>query len=76
MDKKLFTTIATKTKPTAITIQLVRLIADGFIVSEISEFTKIKRRTLEAMIERIKINVGAKNSANLVAIFFRNKLIK
>jgi DNA-binding CsgD family transcriptional regulator len=62
--------------PSKETLQLVTLIADGNTISQIAEFAGYSRRTLEGKIERIKLEVNAKNSANLVAIFLRNKLIK
>ena len=55
---------------------VVELLADGYRVHEIAEKKSMNRRTLEAKIERLKVQLGCMNITHLVAFFFRNKLIE
>lgn len=54
----------------------VQYLADGFTMKEISDKENIPIRTLEERLKRMKINDGAINTNNLIAKYFRSKLIK
>jgi len=56
-------------------IEFVRMLADGMTVKEISEKKDKSVRTLEAVVDRMRGEYGCRNIAELVATFFRNKLI-
>ena len=58
------------------TIKIVGLLADGFTVSQIALAQKINARTLEGQMIRIKNQFSVTTLPQLVAFFFRNKLIK
>lgn len=55
--------------------QLVKLLADGNTLPEISKQTDTKLRTLEAKVSILKRKYQSQTLANLVAVFLRNKLI-
>lgn len=57
-------------------VQIVQLLGDDKSVQKISELLKINKRTLEAQIALIKRECDVKTLYGLVALFFRNKLIK
>lgn len=57
-------------------VEIVQFLADDYSVTKIAEKIKINRRTLEAKMILIKKECGVKTITGLVALFFRNKLIK
>jgi len=58
------------------TVEIVGLLANGKTLKGISEELNVNQRTLEARIVVIKNDFNATTLMHLVAIFFRNKLIK
>lgn len=63
-------------RPSIDTKEVVELLSYGLKVSEIAERKKYNKRTLEAYIERIKVQYDCANIPQLVAFFLRNNLIK
>lgn len=57
-------------------VHIVQLLGEDMTVHQVSEKLKINKRTLEAKIAAIKLECGTKTLYGLVALFFRNKLIK
>lgn len=57
-------------------VDIVQLLADDCSVAKIAEKLKMNKRTLEAKIILIKKATNVKTLYGLVALFFRNKLIK
>jgi len=57
-------------------VEIVQLLSDDYSVTKIAEKIKMNRRTLEAKMILIKKECGVKTITGLVALFFRNKLIK
>lgn len=57
-------------------IDLVQLLADDNTIEEASELIGVNKRTLEGRIIRMKAKCGVNTLYGLVALFFRNKLIK
>lgn len=55
---------------------IVKQVSEGFTSAEIAHSLKVSKKTVEKHIEIIKAIHGAKNLYNLVAIFFRKKLLK
>jgi len=55
---------------------IVKQVSEGFTSKEIAHSLEISKKTVEKYIELMKAVHGAKNLYNLVAIFFRKKLIK
>lgn len=54
-------------------LEIMTLMAKGFLNKEIAEKLKISSRTAEAYIRRIYIKLRARNRANAVFIFIKNK---
>lgn len=55
---------------------IVQMIADGMTAKEIAPHYGVKDRAIEARILNLRNRIGCKNTYGLVAIFFRNGLIK
>lgn len=51
-------------------------IANGSTITEIGQKGKIKKRTMEARVNKLKAKTGCKTLPEVVALFFRNNLIK
>jgi len=56
--------------------QIVQMLSEGYIGSEIANEMGVNLRTLEARLTRIRDRSLSKNVAHLVGNYFRNKLIK
>lgn len=57
-------------------IEIVKLLADGYNVREVSEKMKTNKRSLEAKLALMRGKYRTTTLAGLVAIFLRNKLIE
>jgi len=57
-------------------IAVVQLLGDDNTVEDVANAIEINKRTLEARILLIKRKCSVTTLAGLVALFFRNKLIK
>jgi len=57
-------------------IKLVQLLANGMRSKEIALNTGISVRTVESNLDRLRLKTGCKSLPELVATFFRNKLIE
>jgi DNA-binding CsgD family transcriptional regulator len=56
-------------------VKIVEMIASGMRASDIGEKFKRSPRTIEFSIDRLKEKFGAKTQPELVAMFFRHKII-
>lgn len=56
--------------------KIFELIAEGHTAKEIAEILSMSNRSVEGRIERLKDMWNAKNLPNLIAILFREKLLK
>lgn len=56
--------------------EVIAMIADGATTPEMADRTKYTACTIESMRVRLLKKMGAKNVANLVAIAYRNGIIK
>lgn len=61
---------------TAEIVEIVRLLSHDKTVKEVAEILKKNRRTMEANLMLIKKECGVSTLQGMVALFFRNKLIK
>lgn len=68
--------IQSKYKITKDVVQTVQLLAEDNSIQLVADALKINKRTLDARIILIKKECGVKTLHGLVALFFRNKLIK
>lgn len=57
-------------------IELVQQLANGFRAAIIARDWGISRRTIEARLDKLRAKTGCNSLPELVAVFFRNKLIK
>lgn len=57
-------------------VEIVRLLAADKTVIEIAGILKKNRRTMEANLMLVKKECGVSTLQGMVALFFRNKLIK
>jgi DNA-binding CsgD family transcriptional regulator len=57
-------------------ITLVQLLANDYRIAEAAKKMKMEKRTLDAFTARVRNKFGCQSSHGLVAIFFRNGLIK
>jgi DNA-binding NarL/FixJ family response regulator len=57
-------------------VTLVQMMADGMIGCEISVHFKVSDRTVESWTSKLRKSLGVKNSYGLIALFFRQGLIK
>jgi DNA-binding NarL/FixJ family response regulator len=55
--------------------ELVRYVADGYTAKEIGDKMKLPKRTIEDKKRRLMDKCGCSSFAEVVALFFRNKLI-
>lgn len=55
---------------------VVRLIADGYSVPEISSMVKLHKRNVEYKLGKLKTRLQCATLAELVAFFLRHKLIE
>lgn len=68
--------VSIQTEVTKDEMQIVEYIADGYSVNEIAEKKKAERKTVQATIDRLKIQFRCSNVANLAATFIRKKIIE
>lgn len=68
--------VESKVEITSQVVEIVQLLANDYSVTKIAEKIKMNRRTLEAKMILIKKECAVKTIYGLVALFFRNKLIK
>ena len=68
--------VSNKVDITTDMVELVQLLADDNTVQETADLMSINKRTLEQRIVLIKRECGTNTLYGLVALFFRNKLIK
>ena len=61
-----------KAKLTNRELEIIKLMANGFLAKEIAEKLKISIRTVQSHNVRIYIKLGARNKMNAVAIFMRS----
>lgn len=57
-------------------VEIVRMLSNGAKTAKISKELKIKIRTLESIIARLKAYSGCKTMAELACAFLRNKIIE
>lgn len=57
-------------------VYIVQLLANGMRSREIGLKTGKSQRTIEATLDRLRLKTGCKSLPELVATFFRNKLIE
>ena len=62
--------------PTDRQIEIVQAVANGLGSMAIGGILKISHKTVEKETEKMRRDYNAASSCNLVAIFFRRKLIK
>lgn len=74
--KLVLTGVESEKTVTVYDVSLVKDLSEGLNVREIAEKHKISPRTMEAQIARLKDKTDADSLPELVAIFFRNKLIE
>ncbi len=63
-------------KPPVTDIEIVQMLSEGIIGSEIANRIGMNIRTLEARLTRIRDKSNSTNVAHLVGNYFRKKLIK
>lgn len=56
--------------------ELVQRLADGYRTSQIAQDWGISPRTIESRLDKLRAKTGCNSLPELVAVFFRNKLIK
>ncbi len=61
--------------PEITNIEIVQLLANGYVVKEISESTGTNIRTLESRIKKLRDITETKTAAHLVAKYFKLGLI-
>lgn len=57
-------------------VRIIREYADGVGVSKIAEGMKMSVRTVEAHMAKIRAKLGVKTTPQVIAAFFRNKIIE
>ena len=57
-------------------IELVQRLADGHRTATIARDWGISRRTIESRLNKLRAKTGCSSLAQLVAVFFRNNLVK
>lgn len=56
--------------------ELVQMMSDGMTAKEIAPHFNLKDKSIEARILKLRKAIGCKNSHGLIALFFRQGLIK
>lgn len=57
-------------------LDLVAALTNGATIAQIGQDWNINKRTMEGRVIRLKAKTGCKSLCELVALFFRNKLIE
>lgn len=68
--------VSNKVEITTDVVKVVQLLGDDNTVQQVADILKMNKRTLEQRIVLIKRECGVTTLYGLVALFFRNKLIK